>query len=213
MRSTYEMNFIFYHLNSQKKKYNYQILSKSFTLSLIEAPISVESDQKTPFSIPSTSRCWVGWYSFPWIAPLTPDLYLKMPSVLARKHQALFFDSLVWLEPGLNPVSRAMPNTLTMQMDRLYIIYIYIYIYICVCVCVCVCECVDKYPDVCVYLCVLKYSDVCMFITFGVICAYVCSWIYMVVCLIECALVITYNRIFRVSLVVSMWFKFVKNTG
>ena len=32
----------------------------------------VEDDQKAPFSIASTPRCWGGRYSFPWIAPLYP---------------------------------------------------------------------------------------------------------------------------------------------
>ena len=32
----------------------------------------VEGDQKAPFSIATTPRCWGGRYSFPWIAPFYP---------------------------------------------------------------------------------------------------------------------------------------------
>ena len=32
----------------------------------------VEGDQKAPFSLATTPRCWGGRYSFPWIAPLYP---------------------------------------------------------------------------------------------------------------------------------------------
>ena len=32
----------------------------------------VEGDLKAPFSVATTSRCWEGRYSFPWIAPLYP---------------------------------------------------------------------------------------------------------------------------------------------
>ena len=38
------------------------------------SPISygVEGDQKAPFSIATTPRCWEGHYSFLWITPLYP---------------------------------------------------------------------------------------------------------------------------------------------
>ena len=32
----------------------------------------VEGNQKAPFWIATSPRCKVGWYSFPWIAPLYP---------------------------------------------------------------------------------------------------------------------------------------------
>ena len=32
----------------------------------------VKGDQKAPFSIATTSRCWEGRYSFSWIDPLYP---------------------------------------------------------------------------------------------------------------------------------------------
>ena len=41
----------------------------------------VECNLKASFRIATTLRCWGGHYSFPWIAPLTLDLYLIMPSV------------------------------------------------------------------------------------------------------------------------------------
>ena len=38
----------------------------------------VECDPKASFSIATTPRCRGGFYSFPWIAPLTLDSYLIM---------------------------------------------------------------------------------------------------------------------------------------
>ena len=41
----------------------------------------VEGDPKAPSSTATTSRCWGGQCSFPWIPSLTFDLYLIIPSV------------------------------------------------------------------------------------------------------------------------------------
>ena len=44
-------------------------------------PTVVKGDTKAPFSIATTSGGRGGHYSFPWIAPLTIDLYLIMLTV------------------------------------------------------------------------------------------------------------------------------------
>ena len=44
----------------------------------------VEGGQKAPFSIAITQKCMGGYYSFPWIAPLTLDPYLVILSFKQR---------------------------------------------------------------------------------------------------------------------------------
>ena len=63
----------------------------------------VEGDLKAPFSIATTCRSRGGRYSFPWIAPLYPWSLPYNAECLARRHQVPFFESLVWLDLGLNP--------------------------------------------------------------------------------------------------------------
>ena len=41
-----------------------------FYISKVKLATVIEGDQKAPFSITTTPRCWGGHYSFPWIAPL-----------------------------------------------------------------------------------------------------------------------------------------------
>ena len=49
-------------------------LANTLLISLVKVKLVtvVESDQKAPFSIATTPRCWGGCYSFSWIAPLYP---------------------------------------------------------------------------------------------------------------------------------------------
>ena len=56
-------------------------ISLSLVLFLSVLVSVVEGDLKVSFSIATTLRCRGGCYSFPWIAPLTLDLYLIMLSV------------------------------------------------------------------------------------------------------------------------------------
>ena len=63
----------------------------------------VESDLKAPFLIAMTTWCRGGRYSFPWIAPFTFEPYLIMLSVKQGGIKYHFFESLVWLNLGLNP--------------------------------------------------------------------------------------------------------------
>ena len=44
-----------------------------------------------------------GRYSFPWIAPLYPWYIPYIAECRARRYQVPFFESLVWLDLGLNP--------------------------------------------------------------------------------------------------------------
>ena len=67
----------------------------------------VENNPKTPFSIATTPKCRGGCYSFPWLAPLTLDTYLIMLRVKQGGIKYHFFESLVWLDPGLKP---GLPN-------------------------------------------------------------------------------------------------------
>ena len=66
--------------------------------------ILVEGDQKVPFSIATTPRCREGGYSFPWIAPLYPWYVPYNAECSARIYEVPFFESLVWLDLGLNPI-------------------------------------------------------------------------------------------------------------
>ena len=63
----------------------------------------VEGNLKAPFSIATTVRCRRGSYSFSWIAPLTLDLYHIIMRVKQWGIKYHFFESLVWLNLGLNP--------------------------------------------------------------------------------------------------------------
>ena len=78
----------------------------------------VKGNPKGPFSVATTLRCWGGCYSFPWIAPLNPwyipttsfpgllhftlDTYLIKLSVKQGDIKYHVFESLVWLNLGLN---------------------------------------------------------------------------------------------------------------
>ena len=63
----------------------------------------VEGNPKAPFSIATTPRCRGGHYSFPGLLYFTLDPYLIMLSVKQGGIQIPFFESLVWLDLGLNP--------------------------------------------------------------------------------------------------------------
>ena len=71
-------------------------------ISKIKVATLVEGDPKAPFSIATTPRCRGGYNFIPWIAPL----YLWSISYSAecevRRDQVPFFESLVWLDLGLN---------------------------------------------------------------------------------------------------------------
>ena len=62
----------------------------------------VEGDQKAPFSIAPTPKCREGHYLIPRIAPIYPWSSPYNVECLARQHQVPFFESLVWLDLGLN---------------------------------------------------------------------------------------------------------------
>ena len=85
----------------------------------------VESNLKAPFSIATTPRCREGHYSFLWIAPITHDPYVIIPSVKQKSIKyyflSLWYDS-TW---DLTKSPRSLGNTLTIMP----VIYIYIYIY------------------------------------------------------------------------------------
>ena len=59
----------------------------------------VKGDPKAPFSIATTPRCRGGRYSFLWIALL----YLwSVPYNASKEVSSTIFESLVWLDLGLN---------------------------------------------------------------------------------------------------------------
>ena len=62
----------------------------------------VKGDLEAPFSIATTSRSRGGRYYIPRIAPLYPWSSPYSAECLARWHQVPFFESLVWLNLGLN---------------------------------------------------------------------------------------------------------------
>ena len=106
------------------------IRKESFKLWYIYIYISwstaVEGYPKAPSSIATTPRCW-GWHnSFPWITPLTLDLYLIMLSVKYRGIKYNFFESLIRLDVMIVPQSpRPLANIVTMMATYIVIIYGY----------------------------------------------------------------------------------------
>ena len=99
----------------------------------------VVGDQKAPFSIATTPRCWEGCYSFPWITLLYSWYVPYVAEWEARRYLVPFLKSLVWRDLGLNP---SLPG----HWRTLYPLDQYIYI-----VCVCVCVSVSVYVY-CVYI-------------------------------------------------------------
>ena len=66
-------------------------------------PTLVEGDRKAPFSMATTPWCCEEHYSIPWIAPLYLWSLPYDAECWAKWHQVPFFESLVWLDLGLNP--------------------------------------------------------------------------------------------------------------
>ena len=60
-----------------------------------------EGIPKVPFSLAISPKCSGGRYSFPWIAQLTLDLHLDL-NVKQGGIKYHFYESLVWLDLGLN---------------------------------------------------------------------------------------------------------------
>ena len=71
----------------------------------------VEGDPKAPFSIVTTPRCRGGCYSFSMIDPLYPWSVPYNAEWIASRHEVPFFESLVWLDLGLNPGLRGHLRT------------------------------------------------------------------------------------------------------
>ena len=93
----------------------------------------VEGDPKAPFSIATTLRFRGGCYSFPGLLHFTLDPYLIMLSVKQGGIKYHFFESLVWLDLGLNfglPDHWRTLYSLGQWPGQGQYIYIYIYIYI-----------------------------------------------------------------------------------
>ena len=96
---------IFFVLLRVSKSDKYYILSynlNGFLVKFLPIWISkvgalVEGDPKAPFSTTTTPRCRWGSYFFPGIDPLYPWSFLIM------RHRVPFFESLIWLNLGLNP--------------------------------------------------------------------------------------------------------------
>ena len=65
-------------------------------------PNVVEGNTKAPLSIASSPRCSGVCHFFIWIAPHTLDPYFMMLSV-KQETSSTIFESLVWLDLGLNP--------------------------------------------------------------------------------------------------------------
>ena len=70
---------------------------------IVKLATIIKVDSKASLSIASTPRCRRGHHSFPWIAPLYPWSIPYNAECLASRHQVPFFESLVWLNQGLNP--------------------------------------------------------------------------------------------------------------
>ena len=85
---------------------------------------------KVSFSLATNAggRC----YSFPWVAPLYRWSLPYNAECFSRRHKVPFFESLVWLDLGLNPRLPGHWRTLSLTwlMGR-WLIYILPYIWIC----------------------------------------------------------------------------------
>ena len=98
-------------------------------ISKIKSPTLVEGDPKAPFSIVTTPRNRRGCYSIPWIAPPCSWSLPYNAECEGKRHHVPFFESLVWLDLGLN---HGLPN----HWRTLYLLHTqtqteaYIYIYI-----------------------------------------------------------------------------------
>ena len=68
----------------------------------------VEGDPKALFSIATTPRYWGKRSPFSGIAPLYRSSLPYNAECLARSDQVSFFESLVWLDQGLNLLSQAI---------------------------------------------------------------------------------------------------------
>ena len=75
---------------------------KGFIVKVKSATV-IEGDPKAPFLIATKPMYRGGRNSIPWIAPLYPWSVPYNAECLARRHQVPFFESLVWLDLGLNP--------------------------------------------------------------------------------------------------------------
>ena len=64
-------------------------------------PTIVKSNLNAPFSKATTPRCRGVCNSFPWIVSLTLDLYIII--LLSKETSSTIFESLAWLNLGLNP--------------------------------------------------------------------------------------------------------------
>ena len=92
-------------VNEFKLKSHYYIHFWTYTFpkGKVKLVTLVEGDPLVPFSIATTPRCRREHYSIPWIAPLYPWSLPYSSECLARRYQVPFFESLVWLDLGLNP--------------------------------------------------------------------------------------------------------------
>ena len=96
----YTMVLLFLTFIVDGNVYKISFLHRNFFFFLAN---TVEGDPNAPFSIATTPRCQGGRYSFPKIAPLYPWPLPYNTECYARRNQVPFFESLVWLDPGLNP--------------------------------------------------------------------------------------------------------------
>ena len=85
-------------------------------------PTVVEGDWKGNFSIATIPRCKGRHYSFPWLLHL-PLIRTLQYWVLSKGLSSTIFESLVWLDQGIEPPSPGpLANTLTtISMGQLYI--------------------------------------------------------------------------------------------
>ena len=94
----------------------------------------VESNPKAPFSIATTPRCRKGYYSFPWIAPLTLDSYLTMLLIKQggiKYHFWVFGTNQPGIEPWFpGPLTNTLPTDSMDWYEPCVCVYRYIYIYI-----------------------------------------------------------------------------------
>ena len=137
---------------------------------------------KALFSFSTTPWCRWGRYSFPWIVPFYPYLYLIMLVIKQRTIKYHFLS--LWYDwiGNENRSNRPLDNTLPTRPIHAYVhtyihtyIYIYIYIYV--------------KTDIYIYIYIYIYIHIyiCTYIYIHI---YICTYIYIHIYIYNC----TYTR-------------------
>ena len=152
------------------------------------------SHLKAPFSITTTPRCWGGWYSFSWIAPI----YLWSVLLLGVKQRGIKYNFFsLWYNSTWDrtPVFWAIGKHST-HLPMHVFVHIYMHLYICKCIniykliYICIYACISIY--VYSYIYIYIYIYLCVYIYL-----YIHIWMYICVCIYICI----YNKYVNIYII------------